>query len=101
MGGLTGVLLPSGEVSLEEVLSNAVFFSIFQKYLAEHKLVDGKVLPFMQVLDAPLPACTLPAHRVHTTRMPRADHMHMQHAHAHATCTCTHACNMHIHMHTI
>ena len=40
------------EVSLEEVLSNAVFFSIFQKYLAEHKLVDGKLLPFMQELNS-------------------------------------------------
>ena len=37
------------EISLEEVLSNAVYFSIFQKYLNEHKLVDGKLLPFMQV----------------------------------------------------
>jgi hypothetical protein len=34
------------------VLSNAVFFSIFQKYLAEHKLVDGKLLPFMEELNA-------------------------------------------------
>ena len=46
------------EVSLEEVLSNAVFFSIFQKYLAEHKLVDGKVLPFMQELNSYLDCAT-------------------------------------------
>jgi len=40
------------QVSLEEVLSNTVFFSIFKKYLAENKLVDGKLLPFMQELNA-------------------------------------------------
>ena len=42
------------EISLEEVLSNAVYFSIFQKYLNEHKLVDGKLLPFMQELSLTL-----------------------------------------------
>lgn len=51
------------ELSLEEVLSNAVFFSIFKKYLTENSLVDGKLLSFMEelnkYLDSPKSADTL------------------------------------------
>jgi len=38
-------------LSLEDVLSNAVFFSLFKKYLTDSKLVDGKLLSFMQELN--------------------------------------------------
>ena len=39
------------ELTLEEVLSNAVFSSLFKKYLTDNKLVDGKLLSFMQELN--------------------------------------------------
>lgn len=39
------------DLTLEEVLSNAVFFSLFKKFLTEHKLVEGNLLNFMQELN--------------------------------------------------
>ena len=47
MGGLTGGLPPSGEVSLEEVLSNAVFFSLFTRWLASSGMANKTVLHFL------------------------------------------------------
>ena len=41
----------SGELTLQEVLSNAVFFSLFQRFVTERKLVDPQLLFFLQDLN--------------------------------------------------
>jgi len=41
----------SGELSLQEVLSNRVFFSLFKRFLAERQLVDDSLLSFLQELN--------------------------------------------------
>ena len=40
-----------GEIALEEVLSNPVFFSLFKRFLTEEKLVDSQLLYFMAELN--------------------------------------------------
>ncbi len=37
-----------GEIKLEEVLGNTVFFSLFKRFLTERNLVDNKLLFFLQ-----------------------------------------------------
>ena len=41
----------SGELTLQEVLSNAVFFSLFQRFVTERKLVDPQLFFFLQDLN--------------------------------------------------
>jgi len=40
-----------GEIKLEEVLGNAVFFSLFKRFLNERKLVENRLLFFLQELN--------------------------------------------------
>ena len=52
----------AGELAMEEVLSNAVFFSLFTRWLAQSKLADALLLHFlndMQV-NTPLSNATSP-----------------------------------------
>lgn len=72
MGGLTGGLPPSGEVSLEEVLSNAVFFSLFTRWLASSGMANKTVLHFLTDIKerTPPPSFRHPALR-QSTHPPR------------------------------
>jgi len=40
-----------GQIMLEEVLSNAVFFALFKRFLSERQLVDQQLLLFLQELN--------------------------------------------------